>query len=254
MTVGCLVLGPAVGQCGVGWPNQGHRRSRQDGWRPKRTLVLCELDGEEPGLLGSTEWVEPTPDDCSEKAVSVPKLGIQWTRFPQSRRQPFASDSVIRSPPECVILKQASLCSIACWQESWSMNQKGRRKRTGIAKRLSAGAQFRSRALGSGSDYTPFCNTWASLRWTSLRGETKTSGIYHSIYDSFDHYVRFAIRISPTASPCQIHGHVMLRVAEADLLRCVSATLRTPWDNTWKTSQLADELRERANQQHRLPR
>ena len=28
------------------------------GWKPKRTILLCVWDGEEPGLLGSTEWAE----------------------------------------------------------------------------------------------------------------------------------------------------------------------------------------------------
>src|SRR4029079_16535671 len=40
------------------------------GWRPKRTLVYCAWDGEEEGLLGSTEWVETHADELSQKAVA----------------------------------------------------------------------------------------------------------------------------------------------------------------------------------------
>src|SRR5262249_48848024 len=42
----------------------------QKGWRPKRTIVLCAWDGEEEGLVGSTEWVETHADELSAKAVA----------------------------------------------------------------------------------------------------------------------------------------------------------------------------------------
>jgi N-acetylated-alpha-linked acidic dipeptidase len=40
------------------------------GLRPKRTLVYCAWDGEEPALLGSTEWVEDHQDELKQKAVA----------------------------------------------------------------------------------------------------------------------------------------------------------------------------------------
>jgi len=39
------------------------------GWKPKRTLIYCAWDAEEPGLLGSTEWVETHADELQQKAV-----------------------------------------------------------------------------------------------------------------------------------------------------------------------------------------
>ena len=39
------------------------------GWRPKRTLIYAGWDAEEPGLLGSTEWVEYNLNDIKEKMV-----------------------------------------------------------------------------------------------------------------------------------------------------------------------------------------
>ena len=39
------------------------------GWKPKRTIVYCAWDGEEPGLLGSTEWVEEHAAELQQKAV-----------------------------------------------------------------------------------------------------------------------------------------------------------------------------------------
>ncbi|HEY1637522.1 MAG TPA: M28 family peptidase, partial [Rhizomicrobium sp.] len=39
------------------------------GWRPKRTIIYTSWDGEEPGLLGSTEWAETHAADLKRKAV-----------------------------------------------------------------------------------------------------------------------------------------------------------------------------------------
>ncbi len=42
----------------------------RQGWVPKRTLVYCAWDGEEPGLLGSVEWVETHLAELQKKAVA----------------------------------------------------------------------------------------------------------------------------------------------------------------------------------------
>ena len=39
------------------------------GWKPDRTLVYCAWDGEEPALMGSTEWVEEHEKELQQKAV-----------------------------------------------------------------------------------------------------------------------------------------------------------------------------------------
>ena len=41
----------------------------KEGWKPKRTIIYCAWDGEEPGLLGSTEWVETHADELKQKAA-----------------------------------------------------------------------------------------------------------------------------------------------------------------------------------------
>src|ERR1044072_5723554 len=40
------------------------------GWKPRRTIMLCSWDGEEYGLLGSTEWAEENADELKQKAVA----------------------------------------------------------------------------------------------------------------------------------------------------------------------------------------
>ncbi len=42
----------------------------QEGWRPRRTIVLCSWDAEEYGLIGSTEWVEENAAHLTKSAVA----------------------------------------------------------------------------------------------------------------------------------------------------------------------------------------
>jgi N-acetylated-alpha-linked acidic dipeptidase len=89
-----------------------------------------------------------------------------------------------------------------------------------LAQAAASGADLPIGALGSGSDYTPFLQHLgiASLD-LSYGGEADDDGIYHSTYDSFDHYLRFG---DPGfvygVAEAQTVGHLVLRVADADVL------------------------------------
>jgi len=124
-----------------------------------------------------------------------------------------------------------------------------------IAKRISSSAAVPLQALGSGSDYTPFLQH-LGIASLDLRfgGEDKDGGIYHSIYDSFDHYLRFGDpNFAYGVALSQTIGHVILRVAEADLLPLHFGDFA---DNLTRYAEevrkLADDLRERTELQHRL--
>src|SRR5207302_3458403 len=41
----------------------------KQGWKPKRTIIYCVWDGEEEGLLGSTEWAEEHADELRRHAA-----------------------------------------------------------------------------------------------------------------------------------------------------------------------------------------
>src|SRR5206468_3165688 len=124
-----------------------------------------------------------------------------------------------------------------------------------IAKRVSAGAAVPLQALGSGSDYTPFLQH-LGIASLDIRygGEDKDSGIYHSVYDSFDHYLRFGDPdFAYGIALAQTIGHVMLRVAQADVLPLrFTDFAETIGQYVDELHELANELRERADQQHRL--
>ena len=53
----------------------------KQGWKPKRTIIYCFWDGEEPGLLGSTEWVETHADELVKARCRLHQLRRQQPRL-----------------------------------------------------------------------------------------------------------------------------------------------------------------------------
>ncbi len=184
----------------------------KDGWRPRRTLVYASWDGEEPGLLGSTEWVETHAAELAAKAVlyvnsdmnSRGILDVEGSHSLQHSINQIARD--VKDPESGATVGA----------------------RAGAARRIAAyesgrvaegGDDVQLGALGSGSDYTPFLQHLgvASLN-VEFRGEADY-GVYHSAYDSFDHFRRF---VDPSfeygTALARVAGRIVLRAAQADLL------------------------------------
>jgi N-acetylated-alpha-linked acidic dipeptidase len=124
-----------------------------------------------------------------------------------------------------------------------------------IARRISASAPVPLQALGSGSDYTPFLQH-LGIASLDIRygGEDHDTGIYHSVYDSFDHYLRFGDPdFAYGVALAKTIGRVMLRAADADVLPMrFSDFADTVGQYLEEVRKLADDLRERTDQQHRL--
>jgi N-acetylated-alpha-linked acidic dipeptidase len=73
--------------------------------------------------------------------------------------------------------------------------------------------------LGSGSDYTPFLQHLGVASLNLDFGGHDQYGQYHSIYDSFDHFVRFMDpELAYLATSAKLTGRVVLRLAEAEVL------------------------------------
>lgn len=184
------------------------------GWKPARTIVYCAWDGEEPGLLGSTEWVEEHEKELSEKAV------VYINSDANGRGFLFAQGSHALEPFMDEIAKQVidpqthvSVFERNRDHETISMKNPESRRRSWEEKELKLDA------MGSGSDYSSFLQHAgiASLN-LGYSGEDP-SGDYHSIYDSYDLYTKFidpgfqyGVTLAETA------GHAILRMADADLL------------------------------------
>jgi N-acetylated-alpha-linked acidic dipeptidase len=229
----------------------------REGWRPKRTLVYASWDGEEPGLLGSTEWVEANAGELREKAVVYVNsdsnargfLEAEGSHSLQSLVNQVAAE--IRDPETgATVLERLRAKQLV------EASRKGAgAEAKAAANRLEAGEGPDLGALGSGSDYTPFLQHLgiASLD-IGYGGEGKVSGNYHSVYDSFDHYRRFGDpNFAYGVTLAQTVGHIVLRVADADVLplqfKDFAQTVERYSDEVQK---LAADMREQTEMQHRL--
>jgi N-acetylated-alpha-linked acidic dipeptidase len=229
----------------------------KSGWRPKRTLVYASWDGEEPGLLGSTEWVETHAEELRRKAVVYVNSDSNGRGFLDaggSHSLQKLVDQVaaeIRDPEtgtNALERSRAKLLVNASGKNAGPAVQE-------IAKRLQAGEVPPLGALGSGSDYTPFLQHLgiASLD-IGYGGEDKDAGIYHSVYDSFDHYVRFGdpgfvygVVLARTI------GRIVLRVADAEVLPFrFRPFARAVEQYSNEVHKLAEDMREQTERQHQL--
>jgi N-acetylated-alpha-linked acidic dipeptidase len=229
----------------------------KDGWRPKRTLVYCSWDGEEPGLLGSTEWAEAHADELQRKAVLYVNSDGNGRGFlgadGSHSLQTFVSEAAnsVRDPETGATVLERLKARIQTDASRHGASEELKR----AARTVGGGGNPPIDALGSGSDYTAFIDHLgiASLN-LGFGGESETGGVYHSAYDSFDHYSRFGdpgfvygVALAQTA------GRVVLRMSEADVPPFLAAdfaeTVARYIDEMHK---LADGMRESTELQHRL--
>lgn len=186
----------------------------KQGWKPRRTIIYCVWDGEEPGLLGSTEWAEEHADELRQHAavyINTDSNGRGFLSAQGSHTLEKFLNGVareIQDPEKNIsVAKRRQLRQIA--------DAKSDEERQAIRKR----ADFRINALGSGSDYTVFLDHLgiASMN-LGYTGESD-GGIYHSIYDDFYWYTHFGDPdFSYGRALAQTVGTSVLRLADADVL------------------------------------
>ena len=192
------------------------------GWRPKRTLIYASWDGEEPGLLGSTEWVETHAAELRRKAVlyiNSDTNGRGFLRVGGSHSLQRLGNDVSQSvtDPETGVTVGARLRA-RILVDGYEKDATDREKKE--AAIAAAGGDLELRALGSGSDFTPFLQ-YLGIASLSIEygGEDDDAGIYHSKYDSYDHYARFGDPgFAYGIAEAQTVGHTVLRVADAAVL------------------------------------
>jgi N-acetylated-alpha-linked acidic dipeptidase len=189
------------------------------GWRPARTIILAAWDGEEWGLLGSTEWAEQHADELRTKGVvyfngdsnSRGWLGLSGTHSLQEFLREVARD--VPAPSGTGSALDAAQAHRR--EESARSRPAGRRGSAGEAPDTA----FSIGALGSGSDYTAFIDHVTMPAANIGYGGGEHSGIYHSIYDSYTFYLRF-LDSTMTAEIAQARtvGTAVLRMADAPVL------------------------------------
>ena len=187
----------------------------KNGWRPRRTMLLCSWDGEEYGLIGSTEWVEEHANELKtnavaylnmDAAVSGPNFGA--SSVPTMWRLIREVTRAVRDPKSGKTVYQ-----------QWSDRARDSRAEDSDA---AEGTDLKHTEpsigpLGSGSDYTPFLQH-LGITSTDMRfgGDY---GVYHSAYDSFHWMSRFG---DPTfeyhVAAAQLWGTLALRLSNAEVL------------------------------------
>ena len=200
----------------------------KSGWRPKRTLVYASWDGEEPGLLGSTEWAEEHAADLKRRAVLYLNSDTNARGFlaPEGSHslQHLVNDvaNAVKDP-ETGVSTQARLRArmlVQGFEKDPTDRKELAEEKARDARIAAGGGDLPIGALGSGSDYSAFLQhlglTTLSIEY---QGEEDQAGVYHSNYDSFDHYVRFG---DPGfvygVVEAETVGHLVLRMADAEVL------------------------------------
>jgi N-acetylated-alpha-linked acidic dipeptidase len=186
----------------------------KSGWKPQRTVIYCAWDGEEPGLLGSTEWAEEHYDELRAHAVAYINSdanGRGYFNVAGSHTLEKFSNDVARdiSDPETKlsVWKRDRLRQIA--------NARTAEQREEIRKR----ADLRIPALGSGSDYTTFLQHDGVASLNFGFGGEDGGGIYHSIYDDFYWFTHFSdTDFVYGRALAQAGSTAVMRLADADLL------------------------------------
>jgi len=217
------------------------------GWRPRRTLVYALWDGEETGLMGSTEWAEAHADELRARAAVYINSDGNGRGFFGAGGSPALEPLVSQAARDVVdpekgisVLQRAKALDIVRGSPD---DRREARER----------ADLRLDALGSGSDYTPFLQHLGIPSLNLGFGGEGEYGQYHSIYDSFDHFMRFGdADFAYGIALAQTSGRLMLRLANADVLPFVFAPLGEAVGRYVKeVEKLADDLREEAAERNR---
>ena len=184
----------------------------KQGWRPKRTIIYAAWDGEEPGLLGSTEWAEAHDAELREHAVAYLNSDTNGRGF----------------------FGVGGSHSLEAFFNDVARDIDDPETKTSVYKRLAAAAVTRNPdaratarsggdlpiyALGSGSDYTPFLQHLGVASANLGFGGEDDGGIYHSIYDDFYWFTHFSdTSFVYGRALAQSAGTAVMRLADADVI------------------------------------
>jgi N-acetylated-alpha-linked acidic dipeptidase len=203
----------------------------KQGWRPRRTIIYAAWDAEEPGLLGSTEWVEAHADELATKAVAYVNTdsnGRGYLSMAGSHSLEKFINEVAREVEDpqtkLSVWKRLQLRTIRS-AESQEARDEARRR-----------ADLRIAALGSGSDYTPFLQHAGVASLNLGFGGEDDGGIYHSIYDDFRWYTMF----NDTAF---VYGRALAQLAGTAVMRLAAAEV-VPYEFTGLAETIGRYVRE----------
>jgi N-acetylated-alpha-linked acidic dipeptidase len=192
----------------------------KSGWKPKRTIVFCSWDGEEEGLMGSTEWVEQHEVELrSSPAYFNVDVGVSGPKFGGSAvpsLKQFLRDitKAVPNPKGGTVYEawQKASQPEASTQSPGESVPDNRRQPVVQAK-----GDVPVGDLGSGSDYTAF------LQHLGVPSTDVSSsgpyGVYHSVFDNFAWFKKFGDpEFVYEQEMARIFGLEAVRMADADVL------------------------------------
>ena len=191
------------------------------GWKPRRTIVLCSWDGEEYGLLGSTEWGEDNARTLPGKTVAyfncdaaVNGKDFGMAGVPSLRDFVVEAAGDVPDPVTGKPIREAwETAQKTATKEKWRAEER-LRKASGQPSRL---LEAQIGPLGSGSDYTVFLDR-LGIPSVDFRF-SGPNGVYHSAYDDFTWMDRFADRMFLYhGAAARYWGLIVTRMADAPVL------------------------------------
>lgn len=193
----------------------------KSGWKPKRTMIFASWDGEEEGLIGSTEWAEQHESELAnapayfnmDVGVSGPKFGA--SAVPSLKQFLRDVTKAVPSPKGGTVYE--------AWQK---VDQPGVPSTQSPAEAIGDGRRVPAASakgevpvgdLGSGSDYSAFQQHLGVP--SSDISSSGPYGVYHSVFDNFAWFKKFG---DPDfvyeQQMARIFGLEAVRMADADVL------------------------------------
>ena len=185
----------------------------KQGWTPKRTLVYAAWDGEEPGLLGSTEWAERHADELTKHGavyINSDENGRGYFGGSGSQSFELMVNDVTRELTDPETGKSV-------WERQKAATMTGRGRRSGGSGDGRKTIPFGP--AGSGSDYAGFIDHLGVASINIGYGGEDRGGTYHSAYDTPWHWDQFADKEMVYGKLfAQTAGTIVLRIADADVM------------------------------------
>ena len=203
----------------------------QAGNAPARTLIYAAWDAEEPGLIGSTEWVEHHAAELSEHAVAYLNTDGNSRGFINIGGS-HTLEKLMGGVTADVIDPQTGVSVDARRRAMLTIEGSNARIKNEAKNR----AQLRISPLGSGSDYTPFLQHLGIASINIAFGGEAQDGSYHTLYDTYEHYLKFR-------DPGLYYGVALAQVAGRATLRIANAQ-RLPFEFAGLTDNIALYLSE----------
>ncbi len=183
------------------------------GLKLKRTLVFCAWDAEEPSLLGSTEWAEDHQEELRKKAVFYLNTDGSSRGFVDAggshTLERFYNEVTgdVKDPQTGVSIKERRHAADVVEADK------------GARAKLLDDKELKLEALGAGSDFSGFLQFLGIASMNLGFGGESPGGQYHSIYDTYEHFIKFkdpgfqyGVALSKTA------GRMTMRMANSDIL------------------------------------